>query len=65
VTAPLKYLNIFAEFLLAELYSFTNLAVIQENMWSLSNYSKKSPYYSGIIPDSFTFNSIILKIIPA
>ena len=31
---------------------FYNLAVmLQENVWS--NYSRRSPYYSGIISDSF------------
>ena len=35
------------------LYSFWNLAVmLQENLWILSNYSRRSPW-GGIIPNSF------------
>ena len=53
----IRVYRFFARFLLAvfdALYSFVNLAVmLQENVWILSNYSRTSPYYSGIIPNSF------------
>jgi len=56
VTALLEYVNPFAQFLLAVLDAvfLLELAVIlQDNVGILSNYSRRSSYYSGIIPDSF------------